>query len=387
MNTLKGFIFSDKMIYLKSCIEPKTWEYLLTIHQPESEEIETTQKDKLYTERLQQLFKRDKNFKFLPIFQRSPYIDHNDWQGSYTNYLKMLETCSLSINSDIEFIKRIKDTLDYALDSDIVENARNESIKDLNMCLTFVSTFGSTFDTIASESSYNLEALIFIDKLNENTTEVANGTGFWFNNIDTLACMSIYQIQLKKQNTALFDDDINNVVASRFIKVFADVLETSLEEYDNEEFDNFIKPIYNLKITSYDRIDIKPLFYFGTQDKMEMFSHSNHLSSEQKANLINLSLTSEVVQEQLYNRSVKPKLTLIYFKQNNDGYLMIQKSNQDSSLGALYKVSPGDQMFSEMLSINEEIFNKYLSGNIVEIEEEFITSIQDKFILQNLKNK
>jgi len=399
-NKFKGFLVSNEGIAIKYFIDPIFLKQLVSIHKPKNKTIDVPDEFKIYSENLQKKFKREeKNFSLFNIFNSSPYVNHQDWLESFTSYLKKIYYCLLTDNTDTRLLEKIKtifteyeiDLKELLIDDEVntkeIEEARKKIKRGLDADLIFVSNFGIAFNEIAENSDYTLRTLSFVDTINEHSPEFAKGTSFWFFRLSNLITMSIYQFLLNNQHSILFNESTNEFLSLEFIRIFNDILGDPSENYNNKDFESLVKSKYNESIINNDKINIKPIFYFGTQDKMEVFNEGNQLTITQKNNLISLSMACEVVEEHLYKKRIKPKLSLIFFKQKLDDYLVIQKSDKNQSLGVLYKALPGKQLFSEVLTIHEKLFNKYLSKDITTIEEDFISEIQDYFILKDLKNK
>lgn len=383
MNIFKGILICNKGTYLKQFIEQEFLEYLLTIHEPQ-EKVEVSSEFEAHTQRLQELYERDKNFSLLNCFQQSCYVNKKDWHDSFINYLKKVYNCLLKQNDETELLSKTKKLLiDYELNPEELKQARAESRKDLDFKLTNASSISMALEMIGESCNFKLQSLIFIENINEELINWGSGTSLWFNNLGDLITITLYQTKIKKESNPLLKkrDKLGKMLNAAFKCRFRKELETKTGHYNDKTFKSLIQYWFNHELKNKDRINLKPILYFGTENKIVMFQQEEErLLQEQQDNLLNLSMTCNSIEEQIYQQKIKPELTLTYLELGGNDLLMIQKSNSNASIGMVYQLKPGEQRFTDALSINKKILKKYLTKNPENNKEEFISEVQDYFL-------
>lgn len=367
---------------MKQYIEQEFLEYLITIHEKQAT-TEVSKEFKKHTKHLINLFNRDKNFSLLKVFQRSCYVDPKDWQGSFTNYLKKTYTCLLSEKDDTELLAKTKKLLvDYELEPGEIEQMRKKGRKNLDFKLTGASSLSMALEMIGASCDFKLQSITFIESINEESINWGSGTSLWFNNLNDLVTISLYQTKIKKESNLLIKegDKLGKMLNAGFGCRFRRELTTETGRYNDKNFESLIKLWFNREFNNSDRVRLKSKLYFGTEDNMVMFQQGEtELMQEQQDNLMNLSMTCNLIEEQIYQSNIKPELTLIYLTQGVNNLIIIQKSGRDASIGVIYKLEPGEQRLTDALSINKKILSKYLTSNLDHNRAEFINEVRERF--------
>ncbi|MBD3312343.1 hypothetical protein GF352_02720 [archaeon] len=382
MNIFKGLLVCNRGTYLKQYIEQGFLEYLLTIHEKHETE-EVSKEFKRHTRHLLNLCDRDKNFSLLKVFQRSCYVDPKDWHGSFTDYLKKVYSCLLSEKDDTELLTKTKKLLvDYELKPEEIEQLRKKGRKNLDFKLTGASSLSMALEMMGASCDFKLQSITFIENINTEAFNWGGGTSLWFNNLSDLVTISLYQTKIKKESNPLLKegDKLGKMLNAGFGCRFRRELTTETGRYNDKTFESLIKYWFNNEFNNSDRVKLKPSLYFGTEDRIVMFQQGeNELVQEQQDNLISLSMTCNLIEEQIYQSNIKPELTLIYLTQGVNNLIIIQKSSMDASIGVIYQLKPGEQRLTNALSINNKVLGKYLTNNLDHNRDGFIKEVREYF--------
>lgn len=386
MNIFKGCLICNESQFIKELIEPRFLEDLLILHEPQDEKVEIPEEFEIYVNSLQTICDRDKNFNLLSSFQKSCYINHNDWEGSFSDYLKKIYICLSYNNPNTLLIKKIKDLLEtYEINNHELKSIQKVRKEGLDLSFFFTSMISIAFENISSKFNYDLKSLIFIDKINEISMDLGFGTSFWFIKDNDLLTISIYKTILKREQNLLFNFDVNpldKLINAKYGKMLNRKVKIG-KRYKNKKCDDFVTSMFNRKFIDYSRLDLKPIYYFGIEGGIEIFHQGSELTVKQQEGILILSSALEKVEEQLYHGKIKPDLTMIFFKQGNFDLLLIQKSSPSASLSVIYKIRPGEQKFIDFLTIHKKIMGDLLSRSMEENGETFISEIQDYFLTTN----
>ncbi len=341
MNINKGFLFIKNGTFLTSIIDPNFYNQLSSANIDYS----INEEFKRYARLIMNKASRG-NINLINEFQSSPFVDYNDWENSFNEFLQKLRSALLSFNDDSHLINKINKLLGSEIDVD-----------DLSNRLFFTSAINHCFKDMALTSDINLDAIIFV---NEQTQDGYKGLSFWFNNDDELTIMSIYKFNIIGSNNFLFNEELSRIISDKFKQYFNTQLRKGLVQFNNDEFNSIVNSKLGSTFYNNDKVELRPLLYFRVDDNKVVSTKILGLNKNHVRITTDISINLNSVELALFNGKINPLLSCAYLSYDNRKLLLIQHSNNKSIIGVVYELLHGDKTIKEIVSNNLKLLSTYL---------------------------
>ncbi len=359
MNYFNGVIFTKDSVLCKDFIKPEFRQYLENLLY-KNEEFEISKDFESYAQGILKFLERDKNINITNYFLTSGFYDPKKYSESLDEYLGKLLQVYMPQNVDPKVINKIISVRNYCLEENELNNASTKNKEDFNNNLTLVSMFANGLKMFSCSSGYDLKSVAFIDRINDSVdyfSEKAQGTSFWFANIEKFEAFAIYSAKLKNNNSPFFEESFSEELLIKFIEGFGNS-DGNIERYSS--FESEVSQYYDKSGVNNEGVKLYPLVLFQIVDSMPLFSENfSEISDSKKEALTNISISSSSIQNQMYNGLVSPKLTVIYLNEleSNERLLIIQKDKDNAINGCIYSMDLGEDNFSDIFIKNNKIFS------------------------------